>query len=374
MTAPIQRWTAGLLGPAVEDSLRRLASAGDVAHIAVMPDAHLAHDVCVGTVLATRNRIYPAAVGGDIGCGMAAVGFDASAEMFDDERAAARVLSALYSSVPTLKHRRAQLLPAALADHPLSHAALDRRRGREGALQLGTLGRGNHFVELQRDDQGRLWLMVHSGSRSMGVAIRDHHSRNAAIDEATALPWIDAGSDAGERYLADHAWALAYARCNRERIVACVVDVMERSFGVRALGGSEIACHHNEVRREEHAGDALLVHRKGAVSAREGEPGIVPGSMGAASYHTSGRGCVQALRSSSHGAGRTMSRTDARRTISLGAFRRQMRGIWFDHRLERRLVDEAPAAYRDIGAVMRAQRELTRVVRRVTPVLSYKGT
>ncbi len=374
MTATLHRWTSTPLGVDVDASLQRLASAGGAAHIAVMPDAHLAHDVCVGTVLATRDRIYPAAVGGDIGCGMAAIAFNADASILDGEIAAARVLSALYSTIPCLKHRAARPLAAALADAQLSAPTLERRRAREGRFQLGTLGRGNHFLEFQRDDEERLWLMVHSGSRSMGVAIRDHHLHAATTDRASGLLFLDVDSDEGRAYICDHEWALAYAQANRAELVRRAVTVIADVLDASADAETFFACHHNHVRRETHAGEPLLVHRKGAISARQDEAGIIPGSMGVASYHTSGRGCAAALNSSSHGAGRAMSRTEARRRIPMRTFRRQMQGVWYDHRRERHLLDEAPGAYRDIAAVMRAQRELTRIDRRLRPVLSFKGT
>jgi tRNA-splicing ligase RtcB len=373
MTASIARWITEPLGADVERSLERLACADGAVRVAVMPDAHLAHDVCVGTVLATRGRIYPAAVGGDIGCGMAAIAFDADASVLDSETAAARVLSSLYSAVPTIKHRHPRDLPDELEARALSSPRLERRRERDGRRQFATLGRGNHFVEFQADESGRLWLMVHSGSRSMGAAIRDHHVRAAVPDSATGLHFLDSESEPGRAYLADHAWALDYAHANRRALVDRVSDVTADLLDVEADPSTLIACHHNHVRSETHFGEELLVHRKGAISADEGEPGIIPGSMGAASFHTSGRGCAEALRSSSHGAGRRMSRTEARRRIPLRALRTRMRGIWYDHRHERRLLDEAPDAYRDIGAVMRAQRELTRTVRQLRPVLVFKG-
>lgn len=373
MTAPLHLWTAGPLGTDVKASVERLTEAGGAVHVALMPDAHLAHDVCIGTVLATCDRIYPAAVGGDIGCGMAAIAFDADAGLLADEAPAARLLSALYDAIPCLKHRHAGPLPDTLADAPLSDPALERRKRREGRLQLGTLGRGNHFLEFQRDDGDRLWLMAHSGSRSMGVAIRDHHLHRARRDDASGLSVLDADGESGRAYASDHDWALRYAQVNRERLVQRAAERVGELFRVRVDPTTLVTCHHNHVRLEEHFGESLWVHRKGAISARDAEPGIIPGSMGTDSYLTSGRGCATSLCSSSHGAGRVMSRTAARQRIPLRTFRRQMRGVWYDHRHERRLLDEAPAAYRDIAAVMRAQRDLTRVVHRLRPVLSFKG-
>jgi tRNA-splicing ligase RtcB len=168
-------------------------------------------------------------------------------------------------------------------------------------------------------------------------------------------------------------WALRYARANRDAILTAVEDVLRQLFQIDATPGLRIDCHHNFVRREQHFGEALWVHRKGAVPASAGESGIIPGSMGSVSFHVEGRGCADSLCSSSHGAGRAMSREAARRSIGVRELERQMRGVWFDRRRATLLCDEAPGAYKDVRAVMRAQRELTKVVRVLRPVLSYKG-
>jgi tRNA-splicing ligase RtcB len=375
MSAAFQAWLAEPMPPDVARSIERLRAAGDVVRVAAMPDVHLAEDVCVGVAVATTGRIYPAAVGGDIGCGMTAVRLGCDGGVLGSEDAAARVLSALHRDVPALVHRRDAMdrpLPDGLEDAPLSSSALDTRRRRDGRVEFGTVGRGNHFVEFQRDDEDALWLMVHSGSRAMGGAIRDHHLRGARGD-ATGLAFLDADSDAGRAYLSDHDWALRYAASNRDEIVRVVSSIAGALFGASADPRTLVTCSHNHVRREAYDGADLWVHRKGAIPAADGEPGIIPGSMGTPSFHTLGRGEPSALRSSSHGAGRAMSRTDARRRISLRTFEREVEGVWYDHRLARRLVEEAPGAYRDIGRVMRAQRDLTRIVRRLTPVLSYKS-
>ncbi len=370
----IARWLAEPPPDDVRQAIDRLSRGDDVRHVAVMPDVHLSRDVCVGVALATENTLVPAAVGGDIGCGMAALAFDAPASLLDAASAAASVLDALYRSVPIMRHHRAArvALTAGLDRQPLSSAELQAKKGREAALQFGTLGRGNHFLEFQSDDEGRLWLMVHSGSRGMGQAIREAHERGGTKDRAGLLG-IPADSDAGRQYIADVGWALEYAARSRERMLDQVRQIMLACFKVEADERSLISCHHNFVRREVHGDARLWVHRKGAISARRGEPGIIPGSMGSPSFHVEGRGCEKALCSSSHGAGRAMSRSVARRRITRKQLEDSMSGVWFDHRMSRRLVEEAPAAYKDIGAVMRAQRELTKIRRRLRPVLSFKG-
>ena len=364
----VARWLAGPLPKDVATALKRMERLPDVRRIAVMPDVHLARDVCVGTVLATSRLVYPAAVGGDIGCGMAAVAFDGAADVLDSRMSAARVFDALADAVPTNKHRRPRDLPAELDRVALSDPRLEAVKRRDARVQLGTLGRGNHFLEFQSDEDGRLWLMVHSGSRAIGQAIRDHHVAGAGGQLAP----LD--GPAAEAYVADAHWARAYADANRLAMIDAACGVVESLFGIRRLDESLVTCDHNHVRRETHFGEALWIHRKGAASAKPGEAGIIPGSMGTASYIVEGRGQADSLRSSSHGAGRAMSRDEARRGVSLRELRRDLRGVWFDERRADTLREESPSAYKNIAAVMRAQRDLVHIVRTLRPVLCYKGT
>jgi len=379
--APSYRWLAGPLPADVEDSLDRLARAEDVVQIAVMPDVHLGNEVCVGTVVATTRLLYPGAIGGDIGCGMAAIrlrdptGDRPATPATIVQREAAAVLRGLYRVVPAIKHpgpTRPERLPEALRERPLSAPSLETYKRRDGAVQLGSLGSGNHFVELQVDDDGDRWLMLHSGSRGLGQAVLHHHL--AATISARGRPALVADSPAGQAYLADLAWALAYAEANRAEILDRAAQVIADALGLEPDPTSIVTCHHNHIRHEVHGGRGLWVHRKGAISAQGDEPGIIPGSMGTASYHVAGRGHPDALCSSSHGAGRALPRREARRRISARALEAEMAGVWFDVRHADALRDEAPSAYKDVGAVMRAQRALTRIVRRVRPLLSYKGT
>jgi tRNA-splicing ligase RtcB len=372
--AVVRTWTDGPLPRDVRAAIERLARSDDVRRVAVMPDVHLSADVCVGTVVATSGSLYPNAVGGDIGCGVAAVAFDCAAAELDDERRAAAILAGLYREIPLVRHRRdrAPGLPAELVARPLSAGPLEALKHGEGALQLGTLGRGNHFVELQSDEAGRLWLMLHSGSRGIGQAIRDHHLAKGR-ESAVGLRLLDAASEEGVAYLGDLAWALDYAEASRRAMTLRASEIVSRVLGAAPVAGSELSCNHNHVRRELHAGEWLWVHRKGAISARSGEAGIVPGSMGTASYHVEGRGCAEALASSAHGAGRRLSRTDARRALSARDVTRELDGVWFDRRIAAGLREEAPSAYKDVHSVIRAQAELVRIVRRLRPALSFKG-
>lgn len=370
----VRSWAGGAFDADVRAAIERLARGDDVRRIAVMPDVHLAADVCIGTVVATSRTLYPNAVGGDIGCGVAALVFNCEAARLDDERTAAAVLAGLYRAIPLTRHgrKRAPGLSPELAERVLSTSALEALKSRDGALQVGTLGRGNHFVELQADSGGRLWLMLHSGSRGIGQAVRDHHLARCVAGRS-GLRYLDATSAEGADYLADMAWAVDYAEWSRRAMVAAVCEVVKEVLGTDPDEGSYVSCNHNHVRRETHEGEALWVHRKGAISAAAGESGLVPGSMGTHSFHVEGRGCAAALCSSAHGAGRRLSRTDARRRLSAKDVTRELRGVWFDHRLAAGLREEAPSAYKDIDAVLRAEHELVRIVRRVRPLLCFKG-
>ncbi len=341
-----------------------------------MPDVHLSEEVCTGTVLATRRLLYPNAVGNDIGCGMAALHFQGDCGVLADERAAARLLAGLYRIIPAIRHGRASatlVLPSCLADEPLSDSRLEKLKSRDGRVEFATLGRGNHFFEFQADKANQLWLMLHSGSRAMGRAIKEHHLAYATASR-NGLQYLDAESDAGRAFLADLVWVCRYAQESRQAMVEAVVRLVGELFGMSSESESFLCCNHNHVCRETHFGEEFWVHRKGAISARNGELGIIPGSMGTASFHVCGRGHADALCSSSHGAGRCMSRAEAFQSIPGKEFHRQMQGIWFDHRLAAKLRDEAPSAYKNIQEVMHAQRELTRTVRKLRPILCYKGT
>ena len=375
--ATIHHWLAEPLPPEVSRSIERLSFAEDVQHIAVMPDVHISGDVCVGLAVATSRLIYPAAVGGDIGCGMAALPFSADASVIDNASAASALLRILSVRIPAIRHPRKSIpasLPEHLAEQSLSHPRLDKLKQRDGLVQLGTLGRGNHFVEFQADDEGRLWLMLHSGSRGMGQAITQHHLALAGKGKSkSALVSLDAESEVGRDYLQDAAWAIAYAEANRRAMMAAICEIIRELFRLEAEPGGLIHCHHNHVRQELHFGKNYWVHRKGALPATADLPGVIPGSMGTCSYHVTGRGCESSLHSSSHGAGRALSRGEAKQQISPRQLEREMAGVWFDPGLASELRDEAPSAYKDIGTVMRAQRELTRIDRRLRPLLSFKG-
>jgi tRNA-splicing ligase RtcB (3'-phosphate/5'-hydroxy nucleic acid ligase) len=375
LSARLEKWLAEPLPKDVAASIERLASMDGVVRVAVMPDVHLSEDVCVGVVVATDGLLIPKAVGGDIGCGMVSIRTTADADLLTGERGAARLFDGLNQWVPVNRHRAETMpgaLPPDLEGMRLSDPRVEGLKHGDGRVQFGTLGSGNHFVEFQADLDDRLWLTVHSGSRALGQAILRSHLA-AAVSSRGRPATLDADTDQGRAYLADVGWARRYAAANRAAIVAAVGSVLKDRFGVTLLSETTIASDHNHVRAEVHDGRTYWVHRKGALSARADEAGVIPGSMGTPTFHVKGRGCQAALCSSSHGAGRTMSRSEARCRISARRLGRETEGVWLDRRLERRLVDEAPSAYKDIRRVMRAQCKLTRIVRELRPVLCYKG-
>jgi tRNA-splicing ligase RtcB len=372
--APIETWLIRPLDTDVRASIDRLRRLPDVQQVAIMPDVHLANDVCVGAVIATTHRILPQAVGGDIGCGMLAVEFDVDARRLNDPAAAGRILARISQRIPTMRRTRGNTipLPAELLEMPLSHPSLDSLSRDEGRLQLGTLGGGNHFIELQTDEENRLWLMIHSGSRAMGQAFRSHHMARAE-PVGSSLYALDARSASGQAYLGDVAWARRYAESNRRAMADCVADILSDVIGASTIWETAISTDHNHVVPEEHGGQMLWIHRKGAMPAPAGTAGVLPGSMGTPSFHVEGRGCKRSLRSSAHGAGRLLSRNVARTSISTRRMQHAMQGIWYDFRMTDSLREEAPSAYKDIRAVVRAQGELTKITRTLRPVLNYKG-
>lgn len=365
----VAAWLPEPPDPLLRKSVRRLAGMEDVARIALMPDAHVADKVCVGAVVATCVGLYPDAIGGDVGCGMAAVRLDGGPENID-QRLGGRILNDLAQAIPINKHRKRRELPEVFEGDAGTSSALQRVLSRDGRVQFGTLGRGNHFLELQEAEDS-LWLAVHSGSRALGQTLRAHYVANA--DLQGIVRGLTADGELGRQYLADMAFALGYAKAGRLDMLERASEVLGTLIGTHPDWSALIDCHHNFVRQEVHFGESLWVHRKGAILADEDRMAIIPGSMGDPTFHVAGRGCTSALSSSSHGAGRAMSRSLAKRRISAAQLDRELEGVWYDHRLREALRDEAPSAYKQIGKVMRAQKELTRIVRRLRPVLSYKG-
>jgi tRNA-splicing ligase RtcB len=346
-----------------------------VAHVAAMPDLHVAHGVAVGTVFATDGTIVPSALGGDLGCGMNALHFDFPATRLTDQDLR-RILSLLAGAIPVgdATHRgRGVHCPAHLEPLPLSTGSLEHTRGRLVGKHLGTLGGGNHFIELDRDGGGDLWLLVHSGSRGLGAAIAAHHCRAAEDSGHGSIPGIRGDTEAGLACASDIDWALQFARANRDQLLRRAAMVVAEVVGAEADNRAHIDIHHNFVQREEHFGRTLLIHRKGAIAAPRGQRALIPGSMATASYIVEGLGETLSFASASHGAGRVMTRKEARQRIRPERFRHTMRRVVFDQTRATSLVEEGPEAYRDIRDVLEDEQDLVQPVIRLEPIAVLKG-
>ncbi len=366
----VRIWTAEPLSQETIRILSRTAKTEGICDIAVMPDVHPSEGVCVGTAFASVDRIFPEATGSDIGCGMATVRLRATAHLFDDDIFARKVLMGLGRLVPPDRHplgTQSDWLPYSLLHADIRSSPIASALKRDGRVQFGTLGRGNHFLELQADEHDQLWVLVHSGSRGMGPVVAKTH-RPLARPSNTGLLYFDASSKEGDDYLAD-----MYARENRLRIIDSVLMLLDELCGVTAERTTFLDSTHNFIRKEKRGAIDMFVHRKGANSAFEGEPSVIPGSMGTASFHGLGRGNEEALNSCSHGAGRAMSRSFARHAVTEKRLNAEMKGVHFNRQQARLLLDEAPSAYKNIDIVMRAQKELVKQIRKLRPVLNYKG-
>jgi tRNA-splicing ligase RtcB len=372
---PLWLWGRSVPDGALEQ-LRFLASQPwIVEHVAAMPDLHVAHGVAVGTVFATEGVVVPAALGGDLGCGMSAVRFDFPAAQLS-RASLGQLVDRLGQVIPVgdRVHRSPGCpLPDELARRPLSTRALEHARDRLGPRHLGTLGGGNHFIELDRAADGELWLLVHSGSRGLGAAIAAHHLRAAEAQGTGALRGLSCDQPAGADCLNDLDWALGFARANRDELVRRACAVVAEHTGQGADERSRVDVHHNFVQWEQQLGRRLLVHRKGAIAAAAKARALIPGSMGTASYLVEGLGEPSSFASASHGAGRVMSRREARERIDPARFVHSMRRVVFDQRRRGSLVEEAPAAYRDLGEVLEDEADLVRPVLRLDPLAVLKG-
>lgn len=393
---PIRAWTKGVpFEDEAREQLRRVASLPFIHKwVAVMPDVHAGLGATVGSVVATRGAVIPAAVGVDIGCGMIAQRTTLRAGDLPDGLGALR--SAIEAKVPhgrthngglgdrgawanpprAVEEAWASLLPryeAIAQKHP--------RIGRGNAAEhLGTLGTGNHFVEVCLDEADSVWFMLHSGSRGVGNRVGSYFIELAKKDMRTwmiALPdedlaYLPEGTEHFHDYVEAVSWAQDFAARSRALMMERVILATEETLG-RPVGVTEQAvnCHHNYVARESHYGQNVLVTRKGAVRAREGDLGIIPGSMGARSYIVRGLGNPESFCSCSHGAGRTMSRTKARKVFSLEDHARATDGI--ECRKDEGVIDETPGAYKPIDAVMAAQQDLVAIEHTLRQLVCVKG-
>ncbi len=394
--APIKTWTRGVpLEDAAREQLRNIAKLPFIhKHIAVMPDVHLGKGATVGSVVPTIGAIIPAAVGVDIGCGMIAARTTLTAADLPDTLIGVR--SAIERAVPHgrtagrgQRDKGAWDTPPERAVEGWSTLSEDfariterhpRLKTTNNLHHLGTLGTGNHFVEVCLDEEQRVWFMLHSGSRGVGNAIGTHFIELAKKDMRRwminlpdeDLAYLPEGTDHYGDYVFAVDWAQRYARTNRRIMMQHVVDAVRRVIDKPFEAQAEaVNCHHNYVSREHHFGQDIFVTRKGAVSAKKGELGIIPGSMGAKSFIVRGLGNPDSFCSCSHGAGRVMSRTQARKLITVEEHAQATAHV--ECRKDADVVDESPRAYKSIDAVMAAQADLVEIVHTLRQVVCVKG-
>jgi tRNA-splicing ligase RtcB len=399
---PIKAWVDGVeLEPKAEQQLRNTAALPFVyKHLAVMPDCHWGMGATVGSVVATERAIIPAAVGVDIGCGMVArqlpgVKLDA---VYDARKA---IRGAIERSIPHgrtdrggTKDRGAWSSPPEISRRFWANTELDvgfsriaekhPRVGQWGdpLKHLGTLGTGNHFIEICGDEEDRVWVMLHSGSRGIGNRIGTHFIALAQQEcerlhvglPDRDLAYLPEGTEHHDDYVEAVGWAQDYARLNREVMLTLTLRALCNALGdhsSRAKGEIVVDCHHNYVAKERHFGRNVFVTRKGAVRARQGDLGIIPGSMGARSYIVEGLGNPESFHSCSHGAGRRMSRSAAKKTFTVRDHRRATAGV--ECRKDAGVLDETPGAYKDIDAVMEAQTDLVSIRHTLKALICVKG-
>jgi tRNA-splicing ligase RtcB len=392
---PIKAWTRGV--PLEEAARQQLVNMSRLPFvhrwIAVMPDVHLGKGATVGSVVPTVGAVVPAAVGVDIGCGMMAYQTTLRAGQLPDQLGAIR--SDIERAVPhgfvTVQGRSVQgnwvtppnsAVTRWRALHQRYTAIVERHpkmEHRSPLSQMGSLGGGNHFIELCLDENGQVWVMLHSGSRGAGNLIgqyfieraREEMRRHFINLPDRDLAYLSEGSTLFDDYVTAVEWAQEYAAENRHQMMETILRVLREHLPAFTLTKMAINCHHNYISRESHYGKDVIVTRKGAVRAREGEFGIIPGSMGAKSFIVRGLGNAESFHSCSHGAGRVMSRTEAKKRITLDDHKRATAHV--ECRKDSDVVDESPAAYKPIDAVMAAQADLVEIVHTLRQVVCVKG-
>ncbi len=395
--APIKAWTRGV--PFDDGARRQLENVARLPFIhgwvAVMPDVHWGIGATVGSVIATSGAIVPAAVGVDIGCGMMAVRTTLTASDLPDNLRGVR--SAIEAAVPhgLSRDRRGRDkgswgeppddvdeawkdLGPRFARIAAKHRKVEKANHR---VHLGTLGTGNHFIEVCLDGEDRVWVMLHSGSRGVGNRIGTYFIDLAKQDMQRHfihlpdkdLAYLSEGTEHFDDYVEAVSWAQDFALMNRRLMMKHVLEALRDLRELRAFAATDEAvnCHHNYVAREHHLGKNVLVTRKGAVRAREGDLGIIPGSMGARSYIVRGKGNLESFHSCSHGAGRVMSRAEAKRRFSVADHEAATAGV--ECRKDAAVIDETPAAYKPIDQVMEAQADLVEIVHELRQIVCVKG-
>jgi tRNA-splicing ligase RtcB (3'-phosphate/5'-hydroxy nucleic acid ligase) len=351
-------------------------------HLALMPDAHLGMGATIGTVIPTRDAVIPSAVGVDIGCGMAARQLELHREELTPEHLT-RWVAGMRDAVPAgLGRWHAEASEASRAWFDTHPPPPTLEKVEQAMAQLGTLGSGNHFVELAFDERGLVWILLHSGSRGGGNKLATIHTRLAkeiAKHQGLALEdyelsWFDGGTQEFDSYLRDLRWSQRYAMENRHLMLGATYDLLVEVLRRRVDDGLTVNCHHNYTELEAHQGRRVWITRKGAIRAGVDDFGLIPGAMGQASFVVRGLGNPDSYESCAHGAGRVMSRRRARSTLSVEDFDPVMGDTSWQRQFAEQLLDEHPSAYKPIDVVMRDQADLVEVQHELHAIANYKGT
>ena len=387
----IKAWTKGV--PVEPEAIKQLQNTASLPfifnHVAVMPDVHFGMGATIGSVVATKGAVIPAAVGVDIGCGMMAIQLSLNAN--DLPESLKNIRNEIEKCVPVgfAQHRDSVLDNSQikawskdvknLLDQQPEIAKMVKDPVAKVMNQSGTLGGGNHFIELCLDENDDVWVMLHSGSRGIGNVIGRHFIEKAKQDmrvhhinlEDTNLSYLSEGTQHFDEYVTWVEWAQKYAAKNREVMMNLVLESLAKNLPEFSIKKQAINCHHNYISRENHFGSNVIVTRKGAVRARVDDYGIIPGSMGAKSFIVRGLGNEDSFCSCSHGAGRVMSRTKAKKIFTIQDHIDATKGV--ECRKDESVIDETPKAYKNIDAVMKAQKDLVEIVHKLKQVVCVKG-
>jgi tRNA-splicing ligase RtcB len=379
---PIKLWLDNIEQGALEQAKNIANLPFTFRHVALMPDAHQGFGMPIGGVLATKDVIIPNAVGVDIGCGMCAVKTSLDSV---PPKLLKKLMTAIRQQIPFgFKHHKKE------QDHKLMpdtsnviSGGIVEQEYRSALTQIGTLGGGNHFIEIQQGSEGHIWIMIHSGSRNIGLKVASHYNRLAKklnekwkskVPPNWQLAFLPDDVNEAKNYFSEMQYCIDFAYANRKLMMDRIKDIFNDEFGSSFLELEFVNIAHNYAQEEDHFGEKVIVHRKGATSAREGETGIIPGSQGTKSYIVKGKGNQESFTSCSHGAGRKMGRKEAQRSLDLEQEKKQLDKQGIIHAIRNtRDLDEAPGAYKNIDIVMENQKDLVEVQVELAPLAVMKG-
>ncbi len=352
-------------------------------HIALMPDCHEGYGMPIGGVLATKQVIIPNAVGVDIGCGMCAV--KTSLREIDAQILRKQVLKKIRAAIPLgFKHHKQKKEEKFMPDYSkIPENGIVAKEFQNARTQIGTLGGGNHFIEIQIADDGYIWIMVHSGSRNLGYKVAAHYNKvakqlnktwNSEVPPKWDLAYLPLETEEAQKYIREMQYCIDFALANRKQMMNAIIDVFQETFPNKFSRESMINIAHNYASFEKHFGEEVIVHRKGATQAQKGQTGIIPGSQGTESYIVRGKGNTESFMSCSHGAGRVMGRNAARKKLDLKTEIEALNKKNIIHSIRHtKDLDESPSAYKDITLVMKNQADLVEIITELTPLAVIKG-